>query len=160
MFYCSIIKVPGLYLTFFTLTFLYQCYWLAVRVSDIYFITFALACQELFYFIFWSLSKNKILEIFLISYFRTNKKIYAFTLCFLSLFATAIYILQHLFDIVKNFFHLISLFSNETKLLFVVQSLNRDNRWNFITYSAPCQELFFIMKIKFFWIVPTKYAIY
>lgn len=88
----------------FTLTFLYQCYWLAVCVSDIYLITFALACQELFYFIFWSLPKNKILEIFLISCFRTNKKLYAFTLCFLSLFATAICILQHLFDIVKNFF--------------------------------------------------------
>ena len=112
----------------FALTFLYQCYWLAVCVSDIYLITFALACQELFYFIFWSLPKNKILEIFLTSCFRTNKKLYAFTLYFLSLFATAIYILQHLFDIVKNFFHLISSFSNETKLLFVVQSLNRDNR--------------------------------
>ena len=128
LFYCSIIKVPGLYPTFFTLTFLYQCYWLAVCVSDIYLITFALACQELFYFIFWSLSKNKTLEIFLISCFRTSKKLYAFTLCFLSLFATAICILQHFFDIVKNFFHLISSFSNETKLLFVVQSLNRDNR--------------------------------
>lgn len=128
LFYCSIIKVPGLYPTFFTLTFLYQCYRLAVCVSDIYLITFALACQELFYFIFWNLSKNKILEIFLISCFRTNKKLYAFTLCFLSLFATAICILQHLFDIVKNFFHLISSFSNETKLLFVVQSLNCDNR--------------------------------
>lgn len=55
----------------FTLTFLYQRYWLAVCVSDIYLITFALACQELFYFIFWNLSKNKILEIFLISCFRT-----------------------------------------------------------------------------------------
>ena len=111
----------------FSLTFLYQRYWLAVCVSDIYLITFALACQELFYFIFWS-SKNKILEIFLISCFRTSKKPHAFTLCFLSLFATAICILQHLLDIVKNFFHLISSFSNETKLLFVVQSLNRDNR--------------------------------
>ena len=128
LFYCSIIKVPGLHPTFFAMTFLYQCYWLAVCVSDIYLITFALACQELFYFIFWSLSKNKILEIFLISCFRANKKLYAFTLCFLSLFATAIYILQHLFDIVKNFFDLISSFSNETKLLFVAQSLNRDNR--------------------------------
>ena len=89
---------------FFTLTFLYQCYWLAVCVSNIYLITFALACQELFYFIFWSLSKNKTLEIFLISCFRTNKKLFAFTFCFLSLFATAICILQHLLDIVKNFF--------------------------------------------------------
>ena len=43
----------------FTLTFLYQCYWLAVCVSDIYLITFALACQELFYFIFEIFQKIK-----------------------------------------------------------------------------------------------------
>ena len=55
----------------------------------------------------------------MISCFRTNKKLFAFTLCFLSLFATAICILQHLFDIVKNFFfnllYLVSRPSNKLK---------------------------------------------
>ena len=90
---------------------------------------FCFSLSRTFFILFFEVfQKNKILEIFSISCFRTSKKLFAFTLCFLSLFATAICILQHLFDIVKNFFHLISSFSNETKLLFVVQSLNRDNK--------------------------------
>ena len=160
MFYCSIIKVPGLYPTFFTPTFLYQCYWLAVCVSDIYLITFALACQELFYFIFWSLPKNKILEIFLISCFRTNKKLYAFTLCFLSLFATAICILQHLFDIVKNFFSFNFIIFKRNQITFrCAISQSQQQIKSYHTFSIMSRT-FFIMKIKFFWIVPTKYAIY
>ena len=142
MFYCSIIKVPGLYPTFFTLTFLYQCYRLAVCVSDIYLITFALACQELFYFIFWNLSKNKILEIFLISCFRTNKKLYAFTLCFLSLFATAICILQHFTVVVNTFFHFLSLtFQPYKKLLYIVDSTTTE-RVGFEP-TRPCGQTVF-----------------
>ena len=89
-----------------------------------------------------NLSKNKILEIFLISCFRTNKKLFAFTLCFLSLFATAICILQHFTVVVNTFFHFLSLtFQPYKKLLYIVDSTTAE-RVGFEP-TRPCGQTVF-----------------
>ena len=80
LFYCSIIKVQGLCPTFATNNLLLVFYWLAVCVSDIYFITLFSACQELFYFIFWSFSKNKTRKPSRFPAFASYKKTFAFKL--------------------------------------------------------------------------------
>ena len=80
LFYCSIIKVQGLYPTSFTNNLLLVFHWLAVCVSDIYFITLFSACQELFYFIFWSFPKNKTRKSLRFPTFASDKKTFAFKL--------------------------------------------------------------------------------
>ena len=142
MFYCSIIKVPGLYPTFFTLTFLYQCYWLAVCVSDIYLITFALACQELFYFIFWSLSKNKILEIFFDFLLSHQQETLCFRTLFLIAFCDSDIYLTTFHCCCQHFFHFLSLtFQPYKKLLYIVDSTTAE-RVGFEP-TRPCGQTVF-----------------
>ena len=85
----------------------------------------------------------------MISCFRTNKKLFAFTLCFLSLFATAICILQHLFDIVKNFFSFNFIIFKRNQITFrCAISQSRQQIKSYHTFSIMSRT-FFIMKIKF-----------
>ena len=103
MFYCSIIKVQGLYPTSLLLT---RC--LRQRYIS-YHLCFSLSRTFLFYFLKF-FQKIKSLETFKkISQLLTitfDKKISCFPALSPHRFvATAISILQHLFDIVKNFFH-------------------------------------------------------
>ena len=106
-----------------------------------YHFCFSLSRTFLFYF-FEVFQKNKILEIFLISCFRTSKKPHAFTLCFLSLSATAICILQHFTVVVNTFFHFLSLtFQPYKKLLYIVDSTTAE-RVGFEP-TRPCGQTVF-----------------
>ena len=74
--------------------------------------------------------------------FRTNKKLYAFMLCFLPLFATAICILQHFTVVVNTFFHFLSLtFQPYKKLLYIVDSTTAE-RVGFEP-TCPCGQTVF-----------------